>query len=33
MDEIWNFVYAKNDNAKGAKAAPATGLRPQWPLA
>lgn len=24
MDEIWSFVYAKNDNVKGAKAAPAT---------
>ena len=23
VDEIWNFVYAKNDNVKGAKAAPA----------
>jgi IS1 family transposase len=24
MDEIWSFVYAKNDNVKDAKAAPAT---------
>src|SRR5712692_4913402 len=24
MDEIWSFVYAKNDNVKKAKAAPAT---------
>ena len=24
MDEIWSFVYAKNDNVKSAKAAPAT---------
>src|SRR3974390_2680276 len=24
MDEIWSFVYAKNDNVKAAKAAPAT---------
>jgi IS1 family transposase len=24
MDEIWSFVYAKNDNVKHAKAAPAT---------
>jgi Homeodomain-like domain len=24
MDEIWSFVYAKNSNVKGAKAAPAT---------
>jgi IS1 family transposase len=24
MDEIWSFVYAKNDNVKNAKAAPAT---------
>lgn len=24
MDEIWSFVYAKNDNVKTAKAAPAT---------
>jgi IS1 family transposase len=23
VDEIWNFVYAKNDNVKEAKAAPA----------
>src|ERR1700687_1752494 len=23
VDEIWNFVYAKNDNVKDAKAAPA----------
>jgi hypothetical protein len=22
VDEIWNFVYAKNDNVKDAKAAP-----------
>jgi hypothetical protein len=24
MDEIWSFVYAKNDNVPEAKAAPAT---------
>jgi hypothetical protein len=24
MDEIWSFVYAKNDNVSKAKAAPAT---------
>ena len=24
MDEIWSFVYAKNKNVKGAKAAPET---------
>src|SRR5260370_9245508 len=24
MDEIWSFVYAKNDNVKDAKRAPAT---------
>jgi hypothetical protein len=24
MDEIWSFVYAKNDNVKNAKRAPAT---------
>jgi len=26
MDEIWSFVYAKNDNVKDAKAAPARPL-------
>jgi IS1 family transposase len=24
MDEIWSFVYAKNDNVKKAKSAPTT---------
>jgi hypothetical protein len=24
MDEIWSFVYAKNDNVKKAKRAPTT---------
>src|SRR5947209_12830469 len=23
LDEIWSFVYAKNDNVRGAKSAPA----------
>lgn len=27
VDEIWNFIYAKNDNVKEAKAAPAASER------
>jgi hypothetical protein len=30
MDEIWSFVYAKNNNLKDAEAAPATAGRSPW---